>query len=580
MRRRRLATAVLMGLVLALPTGCIRVPESGPVVKTRSQVGSSPAEPPIYIDPKPPQPGALPVDIVNGFLDAMTATPISTDVAKEFLSPDAASTWAPEKETITYSDNPEVRGQATVSVTLPGADHLDGRGSWRGALGDDQNILEFPMQQVDGEWRIAEAPDALVVPESWYEQRYRQASLYFFDPTAHVLVPEPVYVPRGEKLATALIQGLLRGPGRSLSKVSRTFIPPGLKLVLSVPAQSVADISLRGDIGQQTPQAIELMVAQLAWTLRQEPTIRAFRISIGGQPVTLPGGVGAFSVDQGSQYDPTGFQASSLLYGLREGRLVSGTPDGLDTVDGPLGAADFGVSQIGVNFNATRVAAVAGGGHSLLLAPVRGPAGLGVHEIVSGARHLLRPAWDFANRLWLVDDAADGARVSFVEGQQPTGVQVPHISGQDVRSFLVSRDGSRFVAVVHRRSGDALMISRLLYDDQGRFLRATRAHRIAWEGPDRLHLGDIAWQTPTTVAALDVLTQRLAQVRTISVDGSPPGLESLSFTLDGKVRSLAGSAVPGAPLYAVFNASLYDLTNAVGGPTSLDASVSALDYVG
>src|SRR5207342_2345334 len=167
--------------------------------------------------------------------------------------------------------------------------------------------------------------------ESWFEQRFREVSLYFFDPTAQILVPEPVFVPRGEQLATTLIKGLLRGPHPDLERVSRSFIPPGLTFGLSVPVSTdgVADISLKGEAGPQTAQAIELMLAQFAWTLRQEPAIRALRVSIGGQQIQLPGGVSEVSVDQGAAYDPTGFQASSLLYGLREGRLVSGTAGAL-----------------------------------------------------------------------------------------------------------------------------------------------------------------------------------------------------------------------------------------------------------
>ena len=74
--------------------------------------------------------------------------------------------------------------------------------------------MTFPMVFEEGEWRIDEAPDALIVPETWFEQWFRQVSLYFFDPTATMLVPEPVYVPRGEALATTLTRGLLMGPAR------------------------------------------------------------------------------------------------------------------------------------------------------------------------------------------------------------------------------------------------------------------------------------------------------------------------------------------------------------------------------
>lgn len=579
--RRRLAAALLAGAVLVLPTGCIRMPESGPVVQTRSD-GSLANEPPIYIDPKPPQPGASALDIVNGFLDAMTATPIQTNVAKQFLTRDAQATWNPERQTITYAEVPSARGTSRqLSVTLSEAHRLDSRGTWRGSLEPPDNILQFPMEQEDGEWRISRPPDALVVPESWFEQRFRQVSLYFFDPTAQILVPEPVFVPRGEQLASALTSALLQGPGPGLSRVTRTFIPPGLKVYLSVTVspQGVADISLRGDAGQETPEAIELMVAQLAWTLRQEPAIRALRISIGGEPVTLPGGVSEFSVDQGAEFDPTGFQASSLLYGLRDGMLVSGNATSLEAVDGPLGEKDYGVENVALNLIATRVAAVSGGGRAVLVAPARGRSGK-VHQIVSGASHLLRPAWDFSDRLWLVDDAKGGARVSYVEGERSAPLRVPGVSGRKVRSFLVSRDSTRFVAVVRGRTGDSLVVSRIVHDDQGRVVRALRAHRISPAEDGEVRIRDIAWQSTTMVAVLNVINGKLSKVSTIALDGSPPGLDSLATTLRGRVLALAGSPVDSESLYAVTQSSLIDLSDGDGGPIPLDPRVSTLGYVG
>lgn len=579
-RGARLAVALVAGLAMLLPAGCVRIPVSGPVVSTGSG-GDVSDDQPIFIDPKPPRPGESAAEIVKDFLDAMTATPLDLTVAKKFLTKDAQASWNPKLETITYADASPPRGGSRVSVTFTGADHLDSRGAWRGALPAGENVLQFPLVMEGEEWRIAEAPNALVVPESWFEQRFRQVSLYFFDPTARILVPEPVFVPRGEQLATTLVNGLLRGPGPELARVSRSFIPPGLSFDLSVPvsADGVADLSLKGDAGRQTPQAIELMVAQLAWTLRQEPSIRAVRVSIGGQQLQLPGGVSDVSVNQGAEYDPSGLQASSLLYGLRAGLLVSGPSNALDVVDGPLGTREYGVTSFGVNLNATRVAAISGGGRSVLLAPVRGPA-RDVHEIISGATELLRPAWDFADRLWLVDRSRQGARVSFVEGEKPTQLFVPGVSGHRVRSFLVSRDGSRLVAVVHRVSGDVVTVSRILYNDRGGVLRASRPHRIAWEGGGRLDIRDIAWAAPTTVAVLHVLTDELSQVRTISVDGSPPGLDSLSTTLSGRVLGLAGSPGDSESLYAITRSSLIDLSNAERGNVEIDRRISMIGYVG
>ena len=576
---RLLATALAAVLLLA---GCVRMPESGPVVDIRS--GSDlDRDPGIFIDPQPPQKGDSAPDIVKGFLDAMTATPIRTNVAKQFLTREARASWNPQLRTITYADASPPRGGSRVSVTLTGADVLDARGAWRGRLPRAEREVQFPMNVEDGELRISAAPDALIVPESWFEQRFRQVSLYFFDPTAAILVPEPVFVPSGEQLATTLIKGLLRGPSPELARGSRSFLPPGLTFGLSVPvsADGVADISLQGDAGQQTTQTVALMLGQLAWTLRQEPAIRAFRVSIGGQQLQLAGGESEFEVTRGFGYDPTGAGASPLLFGLREGLLVSGAPDALEAIDGPLGATPRGVRSIGVNLDATQVAGVSTDGGSVEVAAVRGARDQ-ERTIVASATDLLGPAWDFADRLWLADRSFRGARISHVEDGDSVAepVRVPGVSGRDIRCFLVSRDGSRLAAVVRRPSGDHLMISRILHDDRGDVLRATRARRIFWEGGGRLDIRDIAWRTPTTIAVLHSLTDELSQVRTISVDGSPPGLDSLSTTLRGRVGALVGSPVPDQSLYAVSRQSLIDLSNSERGDETRDPRVSMLTYVG
>jgi hypothetical protein len=579
-RSRRVLLAVTVVALLLATAGCVRMPTSGPVVGAGSE-GRADAPPGVFIDPKPPEPGANPADIVTGFLDAMTATPIQTNAAKQFLTRDAQAAWAPESQTVTYSEASPPRGGLRVSVTLGGARHLDGRGAYLGRLPAGQRSLTFPMASEDGEWRIARAPDALIVPDSWFEQRFRQVSLYFFDPSARILVPEPVFVPRGEQLATALTSALLRGPGPALDGISRSFIPEGLSFGLSVPVseEGVADLSLRGFSGRLTPEASELMIAQLAWTLRQEPAIEALRVSVGGRQISLSGGESLFDVDeQGAQYDPTVAGASTLLYGLRDGRLVSGRPDSLAPVDGPMGLSRLGVRSAAVDITADHVAGVSAGGTGVLVTSVRNESDR-VESVVSDARELLRPAWDFADRMWLVDNGRSGARVSYLSGNAPVGLRVPGVTGHRVTHFAVSRDGSRLVVVVRRARGDRVMISRIVHDAQGRVVAAERATHIAWEGDSRLQVRDIGWSSATSIAVLHRLARQLYQVRTLSVDGSPPGPDSLLTTLPGRVTGLVASPVQSESLFAITRSGLLDLTQ--DAPASvLDSRVRSLDYVG
>ena len=577
-RRALVGVATVAALLAA--TGCVQMPESGPVVPTGSE-GRADEPPGVFIDPKPPAPGANPADIVTGFLDAMTATPIQTNAAKQYLTSDAQAAWKPEAETITYSEASPPRGGLRVSVRLGGARHLDGRGSYLGRLPAGERSLTFPMASEDGEWRIARAPNALIVPDSWFEQRFRQVSLYFFDPSARILVPEPVFVPRGEQLATALTSALLRGPGPALEGVSRSFIPEGLSFGLSVPVsdEGLADLALRGYNGRLTPDASEQMLAQLAWTLRQEPAIQFLRVSVGGQPITLSGGESLFDVDeQGARFNPTVFGASTLLYGLRDGRLVSGTPDSMAPVDGPMGVSRLGVRSVAVNITADRVAGVTERGDGVLMTSVRNQSDR-VESVVSGARGLLQPAWDFTDRAWLVDNGRGGARVSYVSGDRPVGVRVPGVSGHTVAHFTVSRDGSRFVAVVHRTAGDRVMVSRIVHDARGRVVRVKPANHIAWEGDNRLAVRDLGWSSPTSIAVLHRLARQLFQVRTISVDGSPPGPDSLLTTIPGQVTGLVASPVQSESLFAVTRAGLLDLTQDTPAP-EVDPRVRNLDYVG
>jgi len=576
---RRAAGVALALLAVVATTACVRLPETGPVVTTQDN-GQTEGDPGIYFNPRPPQAGDSPSTIVEGFLRAMTATPIQTTVARQFLTKDAQAAWNPEQRVITYDSRDAPMGEQTVQVTLDGARWVDSRGAWRGRLGNGTRTVDFAMTQEDGEWRISAAPDALIVDELWFQGRFTQASAYFFDPTANILVPEPVFVPADAQLAAALVESVLAGPPARLAGVVRTFVPAGLTLALSVPVddEGIADITLQGDVGQLTPQAAELMVDQLAWTLRQDPTIKSFRVSIGGEPVTLPTGSNQFSVDLGSEFDPTDVRASSQLFVVRDGLLTSGTAEETVPVAGLFGDSRFGIESLAVSLAGNRAAAVTGGGSSLLRGPVAGDGQ--VREVLSGAGNLLRPSWDFADRLWVVDRSASGAQVSVLTRDEAQPVQIPGVTGRDVKRFLVSRDGSRFVAVIRGSASDRLVVSRIRHDAEGRIVGATQAHTLDWNAGDVQRIRDIGWRTPTSVAVLHLLTRDISQVVTIPVDGSPAGAGSPALTQRQRARGLVASPVSTETLFTLTAAGLYDLTGREGGNHPLPEDTESVQYVG
>ncbi len=597
---RRLATPLLALTSALLVSSCVQLPTAGPVVVEKAAgQGTQVAGP--FTHPPPPQQGDSPQEIVKGFLNAMTATPIQLDVAKKFLTRQAQGDWRPQARTLVSGAAP-VSGGLQVTMRLRGAHALGPRGDWEGRLDADESTMVLPMRpEAPGRWRIARAPDAFMVPELWYQQHFQDATLYFFDPTGRILVPEPVHLPEGDTLPTLLVRALLMGPQSSLSQVARSFIPPDLSIQVSVTvsAQGVAQVILRGpDPGPLPRKTTELMLAQLAWTLRQDPSVRAFQVTIAGRRITDASGLSTFLVSGYRRYDPTDSGASAQLYALRAGRLVSGPASGPTAVDGPFGAAAVGIGPFAVSLDDTRIAGVTP--YRLLMGPVR--IGAGVREVYEGKGPLLRPSWDFAGRLWDIERSPRGARVLVVTGGEAHRVRIPGVTGELVKGFMVSRDGSRLVAVVRGQSSDRLVVSRIRYDAQGRALGGIDFRRLPWQAGGSPRITDIGWGSPTTVYVLHQLTHQYAEVRQIAVDGSTTQSEASTATIDlarqqgvagtgniqGLVKGLVTSPVttpitsPGdaQTSFAILRRSLVDLDQSAGTPPVPYRGLRHITYAG
>jgi lipoprotein LpqB-like beta-propeller protein/sporulation and spore germination protein len=556
MTRARMVGGCLALVTVAGLTACVQVPDKGAVVEARQPVRAEQFQAPGNIPP-PPGGGAEPAEIVSGFLDAMTATPLQTSSAKTFLSTQGQAAWRPEDRVITYSGLSPVQGTDQVAVRLQGADQVGAGGNWLGSVPRAQRRLVFPMMREDGEWRIAAAPDALIIPRDFFDENFTDAALYYFDPTGRILVPEPVHVPQGSQLASYLVRDLLRAPRSTTGSVTQTFIPPGLSVSLSVPVNHrVAEVNLKGhDPGPLAANIVRRMLAQFAWTLRQDTTISAFTLTIAGRAVTDDAGASRFPVDDSAydRYDPTVEKASGQAYALRRGRLVSGQIERPTPVDGPFGRDPLGIGDFAVRLDGSEVAGVTP--TALLIGPVQGPAPSSIAQSGTG---FLRPAWDFANRLWEVQDTPSGAVVEYLVRDKWRQVRMPGITKQDVRRFLVSRDGSRIVAVLHGPDADRIVVTRIQYDVNGRAIGTDGTHVLPWVSGGTTRIRDIGWTSPTTIAVLDQLSPAKAEVRILDVDGSTPPDQAAPTLVSGRVRELVTSPVDRP--YALQQSGLIDIS--------------------
>jgi hypothetical protein len=574
--------ALLMA-TLTLAAGCVSLPEAGGVNTAPGQEPVDSSAGSFDYTPSGPRPDAPPLSIVEDFLLAMQASPQSTAVARKFLTDEARSRWFPEKATLIYGSKAVVAKDGAVRVDLGETVQLDERGTWLGEVGGEQGVdYTLQLERERGQWRIANPPDALVIPDTHFESRYQQYSVYFFDPTGKVLVPEPTYLPRGEQAATLLVRRLLEGPHPQLGEVLRTFIPGGTEYVLSVPVspEGVAEVALSEQVLRLGVEERQLALAQLGWTLRQVSGLEKMRVTVDGSPIDTQGVVSPQEVTAWAAYDPSIPSASQHLFGLREDRVIA-----LDTeepeVAGRFGAEEFALEEVGVDLQGDQVAAVTEDGTTVVVAPRAtaqddppGPEETSV--IFDGGTDLLAPAWDVQGRVWLVDRTDAGATVQVLQDREVVTVDAPGLTGEDITAFVVSRDGSRFVAVVNGRSEDRLLIARIKRGAGGRVLGLTPAAELplAQEGVDEIR--DLAWRSPSSLAVLSGPTPQTSQVLLALVDGSTrlAGVDPAAEILRRRAVRVVASPSSGAPVYLnTPQGQLYELSSdghwvevLVGGP--------------
>jgi len=519
--------ALLVAVLSLLLAGCVSLPDAGTVSTEPGQGPVDQEAGSFDYTPSEPRPGSSPLAIVEDFLRAMQASPQSTAVARKFLTEEARSGWFPDKSTVVYGPKIVTGSGREFKVSLEQTIQLDDRGSWLGEVGDGNGIdynLELAREQ--GEWRITNPPDALVIPRSHFDSRYQQYFVYFFDPTAKVLVPEPTYLPRGEQAATLLVTRLLQGPHPRLDGVLRTFIPGGTKYVLSVPVspEGIAEVELNRQVLSLEGEARQMALSQLAWTLRQVTGVESMRVTVEGSPIDIPGAGSPQSVSSWAQFDPAVQWASQELFGIHDGRVVAVDPAG-DEILGRFGAQEYALRDVAVDLAGVKLAGVTEDGTTVVLAP-RGkadgqPPGPEHTDVVfDKGEDLLQPAWDVFGQTWLVDRRDTGATVRVVNRGVATRVDAPGIEGEDVTAFVVSRDGTRLVAAVTGRSGDRLVVARVLRGPAGRVRGLTRAVDLplAQDGIDEIR--DVAWRSPGSLAVLTGPTPQSSQVLMALVDGS------------------------------------------------------------
>jgi len=476
--------AVLIAALLAI-TGCSAIPMTGPVGTLPAQnVGGNEDAPNFNV--VGPTGGESPEAIVRGFFKAGLDSSDNYAVARQFLTKDQAATWDATQGALVEDTDPKIAKSGnenhqratlriTRSVSASGlrVDHPAGQ----------SRTLDFSLTKVDGEWRISDAPDGIVVDSANFDLVFSPVTLYYYsDRDYSHLVPDVRWLAKRQGRTASVAEALLAGPAPYLRGAVFSAFPSDARLSRpSVPVDSkVATVDVpESVIAGADDSTRERMVQQLNQTLVDDDSITSVQLTADGTSV---------DVGDGATADVPSASVDSTLVGISRGKLVRYADGSISAVPGAskLGAdpsdptaAPSQDAYAVLTDQGTRLVAVAPDG--------------AVRELTSGTA-LLAPSYDSSSWVWTGEAGSEGPlQAHRAAGSSSAQFRVDWLRGMALRGLRVSTDGTRLAVVAQKDGASQLFIAGIKRDEDGRptglatplkIALSAEATRVQWSGTD------------------------------------------------------------------------------------------------
>lgn len=472
-RRALLRAGCLATTTLAL-TSCASLPFSGNAnhyADSRSSGLAAEGE----ITPAGPADGASPEEIIRGFLRAGIGANDDYLVARQYLTAQKAQSWRPDTQALVYADSlliQQGQEQSKYKVEVPVGTQVNSLGLATSFARTNSMDLEFTLEEVNGQWRISELPDGVVLEQSEFEQSFSAFSLYFYDQTFTYAVPDIRWFADRASVATSLVRVLIAGPAPYLQGAVRSAIPDNSSLTRnSVPIENNnAQVSLSGTgISNDMSQLdIERIHTQLKQTLTRISGIENISLELGQQQAK----VGQLENYIEPQLDPV---VAKNVVGIDGNKLTVRSELLNDESKNSVFSSTHGsMTNLAMSYNRQSFAFLDPQRSQLTV--VRG----GQSRLAFEGQGLTSPSYDQFQWLWSATEEGKIRAVSVANSSsiQPIDISASWLEGAKVLSLKVARDGARVAIVAESDGNSYLWVSGVNRNSENRPQSLTQPVRV------------------------------------------------------------------------------------------------------
>ncbi len=500
---------ILLLTFLLVCTGCASIPTEGPIEEV--PIPEDPAG--IEIAPQPPRGDDEPAQIIEGFLLAMSEGDATYRTARAYLTAEAAQQWAPERPT-----------QVFQGSVIEADDHYLLQGVLLGEIDDADRFQpigeplrhDFGLVKEQGQWRISNPPDGVLLSRYLFARNYRQVTIYFSALDNEVGVPDLLIIPETEVSPGRIVEAVLRGPSERMANVVRNTIPSGVQLGAggaSVDEDGVATVDLTGIAPSMPPEQRRRLGAQLLWSLTSVPRVTALKVTVDGIQFALPGqsadGVLELATQQG--YSVLSRTLSQDLFAVQDhtpgtlndhGRFV------------PLGGELPPSAEVAISIDGT---------HTALIGADRQTVSVGLSDdaltpIQPGFTKIHGGQWALGYFYALGDDAQGMTRMFRVSAQHEVEVMEVRLpASMALRGFSMHQTGA-VAAVVGERNGST-HLGLMVASSPGVLDRWQELPPTGPSGQSITRIDDVQWNSESTLVLTGDIDESWGVV-VVSADGA------------------------------------------------------------